>query len=157
MSSLSPNKFTKTLSVRVRDKHCFLPFQKAKQVNFVWNFVNELSSRSIRERGIFLSDYDIQKYTNGAAKELALHSQTIQEVSKEYVTRRKQFKKARLNWRKSFGAKRSLGWIPIKTGAAKWKNGQVYHNGQYFKVWDSYDFSKYQFRSANFSEDSRGR
>ncbi|MDY7220464.1 hypothetical protein TOI97_12940 [Denitrificimonas sp. JX-1] len=27
----------------------------ARSVNFVWNFVNELSQRSIKERGVFLS------------------------------------------------------------------------------------------------------
>src|SRR5690606_28687411 len=43
------------------------------------------------------------------------------------------------------------------TGAAKWKNGQVYFNGQYYKVWDSYGLSQHRFRSASFSEDARGR
>lgn len=106
---------------------------------------------------MFLSAYDIQKYTNGAGKELGLHSQTVQRVAVEYVTRRKQFKKARLNWRKSGGTKRSLGWIPINTGAAKWKNGQVFFNGHYYSVWDSYGLSQYQFRTASFNEDARGR
>ena len=125
---------TKTLKLRVRDKHCSVLKQQARQVNFVWNYINALSSRSIRERGVFLSAYDIQKYTNGAAKELGLHSQTVQCVSKEYVTRRKQFKKRQLNWRKSKGVRRSLGWLPINTGAAKWKNGQIYFNGKYYSV-----------------------
>lgn len=49
----------------------------------------------------FLSDYDIDKYTKGASKDLGLHSQTVQEISKEYAARRKQFKKIKLNWRKS--------------------------------------------------------
>ncbi len=75
----------------------------------------------------------------------------------EYVTRRKQFKKSKLAWRKSGGVRRSLGWIPINTGMAKWKNGQVYHNGHYFKVWDSYDLALYTFKSASFNEDARGR
>ena len=119
--------------------------------------INELSSRSIRERGKFLSAYDLQKYTDGAGKELGLHSHTIQCVGKEYVTRRKQFKKARLNWRKSGGSKRSLGWVPVNTGMATWKNGQVYHNGQYFGVWDSFGLGGYKFRSASFNEDARGR
>ncbi|MDY0414675.1 MAG: transposase, partial [Pseudomonas sp.] len=101
----------------------------ARSVNFVWNFVNELSQRSIKERGVFLSAYDMHPYTKGAGKELDLHSQTLQCIAGEYVTRRKQFKKARLNWRKSGGVRRSLGWIPVNTGAAQWKNGQVYHNG----------------------------
>ena len=150
-------KATKTLQVRVRDKHAKSLAQQARQVNFVWNYVNELSSRSIREHGRFLSDFDIQKYTNGSAKELGLHSQTVQEVSKEYVTRRKQFKKAKLRWRKSKGVARSLGWIPIKSGAASFKQGQIYFNRQYYRVWDSYGLKDYSFKSANFSEDARGR
>ena len=150
-------KAVKTVKLRVKDKHAPLLIQMARQVNFVWNFVNELSSRSIRERGKWLSAYDIQKYTDGAAKELGLHSHTVQKIGQEYVTRRRQFKRARLNWRKSGGAKRSLGWIPVNTGAASWKNGQVYHNGHYFGVWDSYGLGKYKFKSASFNEDARGR
>ncbi|SER38173.1 hypothetical protein SAMN05216409_118128, partial [Pseudomonas lutea] len=58
---------TKTLKVRIRDKHAPLLRQMARGVNFVWNYLNELSQRSIRERGGFLSAYDLQKYTNGCA------------------------------------------------------------------------------------------
>ena len=148
---------TKTLKLRVKDKHARQLNQMARSVNFVWNYINELSNRSIRERGVFLSDYDIDKYTKGASKDLGLHSQTVQEISKEYAARRKQFKKIKLNWRKSSGVKRSLGWVPFKVGAAKWKSGQVFHNGNYYGIWDSYGLSEYTFRSGNFSEDSRGR
>ena len=150
---------TKTLKVRIKDKHAPLLRQWSRSVNTVWNYINELSSRSIKERGKFLSNYDIQKYTNGSGKELGLHSQTVQSVGKEYVTRRVQFKKARLNWRVSNrkSSKYSLGWVPVNTGMASWKNGQVYHNGQYFGIWDSYGLAGYKFRSASFNEDSRGR
>ena len=41
----------------------------------------------------FFSAYDIAKYTKGTSKECNLHSQTIQAVTEELVTRRKQFKK----------------------------------------------------------------
>ncbi len=129
----------------------------ARSINFVWNYINELSTRSIKERGQFLSAYDLHPYTKGAGKELGLHSQTLQCVAGEYVTRRKQFKKAKLNWRKSVGVRRSLGWIPVNTGQAKWKNGQVFHNGIYFSVWDSFGLDQYTFRSASFNEDARGR
>ncbi len=107
----------------MKDKHAPLLRQMACSVNLVWNYLNELSHRSIRERGVFLSAFDLQRYTNGCARELGLHSHTVQEIGKEYVTRRKQFKKARLNWRKSGGVRRSLGWIPFKSGAASWKHG----------------------------------
>lgn len=150
-------KQTKTLKVRVKDKYVAELNRMARSVNFAWNYVNELSSRSIRERGVFLSAYDIQKYTNGAAKELGLHSHTVQEVGKEYATRRKQFRKSRLAWRKSRGVRRSLGWVPFKSGAAKWKSGQVFFNGRHFKVWDSFGLSQYTFRSGSFNEDARGR
>lgn len=153
------DQLTKTLKVRIKDKHAPLLRQMARSVNTVWNYINELSSRSIKERGKFLTAFDMHKYTVGAAKDLGLHSHTPQMVAKEYVTRRKQFKKARLNWRVSNrnSAKYSLGWIPVNTGMAKWKNGQVYHAGHYFGVWDSYGLSGYEFLSASFNEDSRGR
>jgi hypothetical protein len=48
-------------------------------------------------------------------------SATVQLVCEEYATRRKQFRRARLNWRVSNrkSAKYSLGWVPFKVGAAK--------------------------------------
>lgn len=150
-------KQIKTLSVRVKDRHSAQLRRMASSVNLVWNYINELSSRALCERGLFLSAYDIQKYTNGAGKDIGLHSQTVQRVAVEYATRRKQFRKARLKWRKSHAPRRSLGWIPINTGAAKWRNGQVFHNGSHYKVWDSYGLPGYKFRSASFNEDARGR
>jgi IS605 OrfB family transposase len=157
MASMHDKKSTITLKVRVRDKHAPVLREWSRSVNFVWNYVNELSERSIREHGRFLSAYDIHPYTVGSGKLLGLHSQTVQGVTEEYVTRRKQFKKLRLNWRRSGGAKRSLGWVPFKVGAAVWKNGQVVFNKQHFKVWDSYGLADYKFRSGSFNEDARGR
>ncbi|SOC53084.1 hypothetical protein SAMN05421509_102123 [Chromohalobacter canadensis] len=54
-------KQTKTLKVRVKDRHAAQLGRMARSVNFVWNYVNELSSRSIREHGVFLSAYDTRK------------------------------------------------------------------------------------------------
>ena len=134
----------------MKDKHLPLLNSIVRSLNLVSHFVNQLSQSSIKERGKFLSAYDMHPYTKGAGKELGLHSQTSQCIAGEYVTRRKQFKKARLNWRKLGGVRRSLGWVPVNTGAAQWKNGQVYHNGHYFKVWDSYGLEQYKFRSASW-------
>jgi len=154
---LEDMKQAKTLKVRVKDRHAAHLSRMARSVNFVWNYLNDLSARSIREKGLFLSAYDMDRYTKGAGKDLGLHSQTLQEVSREYATRRRQFRKTRLAWRKSRGVRRSLGWIPFKSGAAKWKDGQVAFNGQHFKVWDSFGLSQYRFRAGSFSEDARGR
>ena len=62
-------------------------------VNFVWNYINELSQCAIREQDLFLSAYDLHPYTKGSVKEFLLHSQMLQCVASEYVTRCKQFKK----------------------------------------------------------------
>jgi IS605 OrfB family transposase len=147
----------KTLKVRLKDRHATVLSRMAREVNFVWNYLNELSSRSIRERGVFLSGYDLDAYTKGASRELGINSQTVQAISAEYTVRRKQFRKARLSWRKSGGVRRSLGWIPVKGQTVRYQNGQIVYNGHHFKLWDSYGLSKYKFRQGNFSEDSRGR
>ncbi len=148
---------TKTLKVRIRDKHVKTLNAWAYSVNQVWNYCNELSQRSIKERQKWLSGYDLQNYTKGAAKDLGLNSATVQMIGHEYAIRRKQFKKVRLNWRKSQGVKRSLGWIPVRKDCFSIKHGQVYHNKHTFGLWDSYGLSQHTFLSGSFSEDARGR
>jgi putative transposase len=154
-------KTIKTLKLRIKDKHKPALVAMAREVNQIWNYVNELSSRSIRERGKFLSAYDLQKYTAGFSKcdGVKVGSATVQLVCEEYATRRKQFKKARLNWRVSNpkSAKYSLGWIPFKKGGAVYRNGQVKFAGLNLSLWDSYGLSKYELRAGSISQDARGR
>jgi putative transposase len=147
----------KTLKVRVKDKHRIKLLKKGNSVNYVWNYVNELSMKAISDNSQFLSAYDFQKYTKGAGKELGLHSQTLQMIGAEYATRRIQFKKAKLKWRKSFGVNRSLGWIPLNGQSIKWRNGQLFHNGDFYSVIDSHGLGNYEFKSGCFCEDARGR
>ena len=150
----------KTLKLRIKDKHCKVLIQLASEVNFVWNYVNDLGLKHLQRTGKFFSAYDIAKYTAGASKAgLSLHSQTIQAVTEELVTRRKQFKKAKLKWRVSNrkSPKKSLGWIPFKKSGIKYQNGQVKYGNQWFSLWDSYGLSKYNVRTGTFVEDSRGR
>ena len=47
--------------------------------------------------------------------------------------------------------------MPFKALATQYKSGQIYFNGQYFKVWDSYGLHQYTFLAGSFSEDARGR
>ena len=154
-------KTIKTLKLRIKDKHKPALVALAREVNQVWNYLNELSSRSIRERGKFLSAYDLQKYTAGYSKcdGVKVGSATVQLVCEEYATRRRQFKKARLNWRVSNpkSPKLSLGWIPFKKGGAVYRNGQVKFCGLPLSLWDSYGLSKYELRAGSISQDARGR
>ena len=154
-------KTLKTLQLRIKDKHSKVLVAMAREVNQVFNFCNETSSRAIRERCHWLSGYDLQKLTAGYSKceGVTVGSGTVQLVCAEYATRRKQFKKARLNWRVSNpkSSKYSLGWVPFKGGHAKYKSGQVEFAGQKFNLWDSYGLSNYELRAGSFSQDARGR
>lgn len=126
------NPQTKTLKVRVKDKHSKILGQMAFEANQVWNSANtETSDTSyipVPEVGYIytnISAYDLQKQLKIIKQErgFIIGSSTIQEVIAAHAKARKQFKKFKLNWRISGGARRSLGWIPFKSRAAKWKNG----------------------------------
>ena len=150
----------KTLKLRIKDKHCKVLDQLASDVNFVWNYVNDLCFRHLQRTGKFMSAFDVAKYTAGSSKAgLTLHSQTIQAVTEELITRRKQFKKAKLRWRVSDPkcAKKSLGWIPFKASAIKVEQGQIKYGKQWFGLWDSYGLSRYPVKTGSFVQDARGR
>ncbi|GAB7549440.1 RNA-guided endonuclease InsQ/TnpB family protein [Cupriavidus sp. 8B] len=149
---------TRTLRLRLKDRHAALLRAQAREVNFVWNYLNELSLKILEREGRFCSSAELDRYTAGAAKQgLSLHSQTVQAISKELVTRRRQFKKRRLAWRKSAGTRRSLGWIPVKASALRYRGGQVWYCGKPLSLWDSFGLQQYELGTGCFSEDSRGR
>lgn len=54
----------KTLKLRIKGNTKWLDVL-AKEVNFVWNYCNDLSFKMIRDRGKFLSHIDINKYLAG--------------------------------------------------------------------------------------------
>jgi len=148
----------KTLKIRIKDKHATVLNAMAREVNFVWNFCNDLSYKHLQRTGKFFSGQDLQKYTAGATKEgLSINSASVQMVGAELVTRRRQFKKAKLRWRTSFGARKSLGWIPFRHDCIAYKNGQLRYAGQHFGLWDSFGLSQYNIGSGSFSQDPRGR
>lgn len=152
---------TKTLRLRIKDKHTKALAAMAREVNQVWNFCNETSHRAIRERHQWLSGYDLQKLTNGFSKcdDVQIGSPTVQQVCEDYAKARKQVKKAKLRWRVSNpqSSKYSLGWIPFKARALQYKAGQIQFAGQKFSLWDSYGLADYELRAGSFSQDSRGR
>ncbi|MBX9935697.1 MAG: transposase [Burkholderiaceae bacterium] len=152
---------TKTLRLRIKDKHRSVLDAMAHEVNQVWNFCNETSHRAIRECHQFLTDYDLQKLTNGFSKCDGIHigSPTVQQVCEDYAKARKQFKKTQLGWCVSTpqSSKYSLGWIPFKACAVQYKAGQIAFAGQRFSLWDSYGLADYELRAGSFSQGTRGR
>ena len=105
------------------------------------------------------SEYDLQKElkTIRVDRDLTIGAATVQSVISQHAKSRKQFKKNKLQWRCSGGAKRALGWIPFKAAGIKLLNGQIRCCGELFGLWDSYDLSKYTLGTGSFSQDARGR
>lgn len=156
----STDSLTRTLHLRVRDKHARLLLEQSRWVNFVWNYVNELSSRVLEREGRVLTGYDLHEYTRGATKEgLPLHSQTVQSVNEEYARRRRQARRSRLRWRISNRNRSnySLGWVPFNKSAIAYRGGQFHFAGVPISLWDSYGLSEYELGPGCFSEDARGR
>lgn len=159
-SKSGPSFLVRVLRLRLKDRHAGALREKAYWTNQVWNYVNDLSYKVWERERKFLSGYDFAAYTKGAAKAgIPLHSQTVQAISEEYATRRKQFKKVKLRWRVSGGSRRSLGWIPFKASALRYRNGQLWIAGidKPLSLWDSYGLANYKLGAGNIAEDARGR
>jgi putative transposase len=100
-----------TLRLKVKSESYPWLNAAATEINQVWNYANEISAKAARPFAgppKWLSGYDLDKLTAGATDYFAhIGSDTIQRVNAEFATRRKQFKKVRLRWRVSRGARRS--------------------------------------------------
>lgn len=151
---------TKTLKFRLKDKHAAMLLKMSRAVNFVWNSGQAHALEVLRREGKLVSGFDLHNWAAGATKEgLRIPSASMQQVLEEYAARRKQFKKTKLKWRKSFGAKRNTGWVPFKKRQIQYRNGQLKFAGEFISMWDSYGIAQYKnvLRSGSFSEDARGR
>jgi IS605 OrfB family transposase len=107
----------------------------------VFNYCNELSVKVFERERRFLSGFDFWPFLKGVTRgDCALHLpvQAVQEIAEEYARRRRQHRKVRLAWRKSGGARRSLGWIPFKVRTIRYRGGQIYFAGRWLSLWDSY-------------------
>jgi putative transposase len=121
-------------------------------VNYVWNFCNQSNQERWAKFCKTFSAFDLNKLTAGCAKDLGLHSQTVQAVCEEYAKSCKQFKKTRLAWR---SRKCSLGWVPFKAAAVKVEGDSITYGGHRFSFWLSRPIEG-KVRFGSFAQDSKG-
>ena len=151
---------TKTLRVRIKDRHIPLLRRMAREVNTVWNYCNQANKDHWRKYRRHLTGFDLNRLCTGSSPAFDLiGDSTLQEVGQHYASKRKASKKSRLRWRISNRKRRnySLGWIPFKSRAATFKKGTVRFAGHSFHIWDSYGLDTYAFRAGCFAEDACGR
>lgn len=153
-SSTMPTSYMTTYRFRLKDettrKHLV---RLSWAVHTVWNYCNEVSMLAWRRDKKWLSGFDLINLCAGAGKELGLNSDTIAEICREYATRRKQFKKVKLNWR---SRKRSLGWIPFKGRNIVVADDDLRYLKRKYRFWKSQDIGG-AIKTGSFTQDARGR
>ena len=148
----------RVLRVRIKDRHAPALDEMARAVNFVWNYCNELSMRVFERERRFIRSAELQRFLAGASKEgLAIGSAVFQQVAEDYCKARSQHRKVKLAWRKSGGARRSLGWIPFKDRSVVYRGGQLHFQGLHLGIWDSWGLGEHELRAGSLSQDARGR
>jgi putative transposase len=130
--------------------------EMAVSCNQVWNYCGGIQNDSKRLNRRWPSGFDLIKLTNGATKELGLHSDTVQAVCKQFAISRDKAKR-RPKWRVSFGKKRSLGWVPFQCDRPLKVDGDtVTMLGKSYRLWLSRPIPP-DIRSGSFSQDASGR
>jgi putative transposase len=150
----------RTLRLKVRRESYPWLNAAAIEVNQVWNFANATSYKAacpFAGKAKWLSAFDLDKLTAGATECFErIDSGTIQRVDAEFAVRRKQFKRVKLRWRVSKGAKRSLGWIPFKAAQLKRKSKSLRFSGNAFRVFERELLEGVSWKSGCFAQDAVG-
>src|SRR4029077_5856054 len=129
--------------------------------NQVWNYCVQ-TQRSVQRAwnaGLspkWPSQYDLQKLTGGTSKDLKLHAQSISGVCEQFVKSRDAHRSCP-TFRRSGGARRSLGWVPFSKQARQITAHSVKYLGS------TYNFFGAKRRplpshakGGSFVEDARG-
>jgi len=122
---------TLTYQYRIKDstvKKTLL--RMSSDVNFVWNFCNEVVRKRYKESRFFTDASFLHELTKGSSKELNINSQTIQATFQELLIKIKKHKKIRFRSRK-----RKLGWIPFNGQTFKFLGNYSTYNGHKIRYW----------------------
>ncbi len=145
-----------TYRFRIKDSTSKKKLKKlASAVNFVWNYINDLSFQNVKKHGRWLSHFDVCSYLREAGKELGLAQLTLNRLAMAYVSNRKTFKKCKLKWR---SAKRSLGWIPLDGTNIKVKDDYFTYKGEEYRFYKSRSIPEgAKIKSGSITQDARDR
>jgi putative transposase len=159
-AAVSPTSVTRTLRLKVRPESYRWLNAAAMEVNQVWNWCNDVSAKAARPyvgQGKWLTGFDLNNLSAGAAQCFErIGADTIQRVNLEYATRRRQFKKVKLRWRVSRGARRSLGWLPFKAASLKRKGKALRFCGKTFRTFEPERLDGVKWQQGCFAQDALG-
>ena len=140
MQTLPVATCIRTVRLKVRPESASWLKAAAIEANQVWNWANELSAKAARPYAgspKWLSGFDLCNLSAGATEFMDhIGADTIQCINVEYAAKRLQFRRTRLRWRVSQGARRSLGWVPFKAANLKRKGRSLRFCGKTFRTFE---------------------
>lgn len=151
-----------TLRLKVKSETYEWLDKAAIEVNQIWNYAVDICADAYDgnkryETRKWLSEFQLNNLTAGTTYFLEkISSSTIQRVNRAYISNRNESKKYKLKYRKSYGARRSLGWIPFKCNSLKLKNNKLYFSKKAFRVFEAHHLQDIKFHDGCFAQDSLG-
>ena len=132
----------------------------AYAANQVWNFCvatqREAEARWKAGRAAnWPSAFDLIKLCSGSSALLALHSDTVSAICRQFARSRDQHRRCPC-FRASFGSKRALGWVPFVPRAVRIDGDAAIYLKRRFRFWKSREIEG-EFRAGAFVQDARGR
>ena len=131
-------------------------------INQVWNYCVNIQ-RKVRQDWNFglsrkwPSHFDLCKLTGGTSGELGIHAQSIYGTCDQFVKSRNQRRKCP-KFRKSFGPKKSLGWVPFLQQSRQITENSVTYLGKTHKLFGTKRRPIPENAGGGcFVEDARGR
>lgn len=127
--------------------------KQARAYNFVWNYCNDRQKDALRFGRRWHTGFDLNKLTQGASRELGLHSGTVNAVCEQYAKSRAQKRRPYLRYR----GHKTLGWVPVKGRDLKREGDAFRFAGNTFRVFNSRPLPEGKIKDGtNFSQDCRG-
>ena len=130
-----------TYKYRIKNRNAKSALRRhAVAVNQVWNYCcaqqRDIESRyrAGAPKRKWASHYDLQRLCKGAGAMFGIHQQTIGGVCRTFAQARDKARHAPA-FRKSYGVRRSLGWIPFEGQSRQIKDGAVTYLGKRFYLW----------------------
>lgn len=157
---MMPHPVTRTLKLKVRPESYGWLGAAAIEVNHVWNYANEASRLAATRTDLkrkWLTGFDLCHLTSGSARYFErIGADTIQRVCTEYAQKRIAAKRRKLRWRVSRGARRSLGWIPLKAASLRRRARALRFCGKTFRVFEAHRLEGVKWNQGCFSQDAVG-
>jgi len=152
-----------TYKYRIKDRSAKKTLRRhAYAVNQVWNYccAQQLDVQARYRAGEkprkWATHYDLQKLCKGVSKILNLNQQSVGEVCRQFAVARDKIKRAP-NFRSSFGAKRSLGWIPFQNQGRQIEGNTITYFRKRYRFWEGGRPLPENAKGGYFVEDSLGR